>query len=204
VTDKLYRETEEAKALRLYLADVIKGDATSEMDTDDQQTLQDTFDGQADSLKDAIRAAYLSIVEDHISIIGIKAVVAELKARQSRLEKREDATRGRILQALTVAAWDSLPLDVGTLVASKSPDKVVIDEESEIPTRYWVRPDPVLDKASLSKAVKEREKALASARERNTDLEEYARRLNHINEEMPPIPGCHLEAGGKTLTIRKA
>jgi hypothetical protein len=204
MTDKLYREIEEAKALRLYLADAIKGDATSEMTEDDQQTLQDTFDGQTDSLKDAIRAAYLSIVEDQICIVGIEAVVSELNVRLSRLGKREEATRGRILQAMTVAEWDSLPLDVATLVRTKVKDKVVIDEESEIPTQFFKRGDPTLDKAALSKAVKERQKVIDEITKTPSDPGDGLDMLRKFEADNPPIPGCHIESGGKTLTIRKA
>jgi hypothetical protein len=198
--ENLHRSIEAAKSLRLELARMLLlGDDAS---ADDLQALQDTFDGET-TLDAEIRAAVLAIEEDEIFVSGIKAREAELKARRLRLEKRIEATRGLIEQAMTVAQWPKHEMDIGTVTLANAAPRVEIDQESEIPTQFWKRADPTLDKAGLGKVLKERQKALAAAQALK-DEEARAAALLRVETDFPPIPGAHLETGGKTLTIRRS
>ncbi len=49
----------------------------------------------------------------------------------------------------------------------------------------------------------ERDTAIVSATLRHNDPETLSVALQHIATHWPPIPGCHLEIGGKTLRVRK-
>jgi hypothetical protein len=189
----LHRSIEAAKSLRLELSRLIAGE--------DEQALADTFDGET-TLDTEIRAAVLSIEEDEIFISGIKARESELKARRARLEKRVEATRGLIEQAMTVANWPKLEMDIGTVSVGKAAPRIEIDNESEVPTQFWKRQDPVLDKAGLGKTLRERQKALDAIAKLKT-VEERAAALAALETEMPAIPGCHLETAGVSLTIRR-
>jgi hypothetical protein len=193
-TVDLHRSIEAAKSLRLDLARLLQGD--------DEQALNDTFDGET-TLDAEIRQAVLSIEEDEIFVNGCKAREAELKARRSRLEKRIEATRGLIEQAMTIANWPSLEMDVGTVSIGKATPRIEIDQESEIPTQFWKRNDPTLDKAGLGKTLRERQKATDAIAKLKTP-EERAAAFKKLDEEMPPIPGCHLETNGVSLTIRRS
>ncbi|WP_441235628.1 siphovirus Gp157 family protein [Bradyrhizobium sp. 930_D9_N1_4] len=168
---------------------------------EDEQALADTFAGET-TLDAEIRAAVLTIEEDEIFINGIKARETELKARRSRLEKRVEATRGLIEQAMTVANWPRLEMDIGTVSVGKAAPRIEIDNESEVPTQFWKRQDPVLDKAGLGKTLRERQKALDAIAKLKT-AEERAAALAALETEMPAIPGCHLETAGVSLTIRR-
>lgn len=193
--DSLHRSIEAAKSLRLDLARMLAGD-------EDQQALNDTFDGET-TLDAEIRAAVLTIEEDEIFISGIKAREAELKSRRSRLEKRVEATRGLIEQAMTVANWPKLEMDIGTVSVGKAPPRIEIDDESQIPTQFWKREDPTLDKSGLGKVLRERQKATDAINQLKT-VEERDAAFKKLEEEMPAIPGCHLETSGVSLTIRRA
>jgi hypothetical protein len=193
VSNDLHRSIEAAKSLRFDLARILAGD---------EQALTDTFDGET-TLDAEIRAAVLAIEEDEIFVAGIKAREAELKSRRLRFEKRIEATRGLIEQAMTVANWPKLEMDIGTVSVGKAAPRIEIDDESEIPTQFWRREDPTLDKAGLTKVLRERQKALDNVLKIAVP-EERARTLGKLNEEMPPIPGCHIETGGVALTIRRA
>jgi hypothetical protein len=197
----LHRSIEAAKGLRLDLARLLAGQ-DGEISADDAQALQDTFDGET-TLDEQIRLAVLSIEEDEIFVTGCKARETELKARRSRLEKRIEATRGLIEQAMTIAGWPKLEMDIGTVTLAKAKPRIEIDEESAIPTQFWKRQDPTLDKAGLGKVLNERQKALEAALKIDVP-EERARVLAKLNEEMPAIPGCHLETEGVSLTIRRS
>lgn len=190
----LHRSIEAAKSLRLELSRLIVGE--------DEQALADTFDGET-TLDAEIRQAVLSIEEDEIFVSGIRAREAELKARRARLEKRVEATRGLIEQAMTVANWPKLEMDIGTVSVGKAAPRIEIDNESEVPTQFWKRQDPVLDKSGLGKTLRERQKALDAIAKLKT-VEERAAALAALETEMPAIPGCHLETAGVSLTIRRS
>ena len=193
-SNDLHRSIEAAKSLRLDLYRLLNGE--------DEQALQDTFDGET-TLDAEIRSAVLSIEEDEIFVTGIKKREEELKARRLRLEKRIEATRGLIEQAMTVAGWPSLEMDIGTVSVGKAAPRIEIENESEIPTQFWKRNDPSLDRAGLGKVLRERQKALDAIGKLKT-LEERAAAFKKLDEEMPAIPGCRLETGGVALTIRRA
>lgn len=193
-TTDLHRSIEAAKSLRLDLARLLHGD--------DEQALNDTFDGET-TLDAEIRQAVLSIEEDEIFINGCKARETELKARRLRLEKRIEATRGLIEQAMTIANWPKLEMDIGTVSVGKAAPRIEIDQEAEIPTQFWKRNDPTLDRAGLGKVLRERQKALDAIAKLKTP-EERASAIARLEEEMPSIPGCHLETDGVSLTIRRA
>jgi len=194
MSDALHKSIEAAKSLRLDLASLLNGE--------DEQALQDTFDGET-TLDAEIRAAVLSIEEDEIFIDGIKSREAELKTRRLRLEKRVEATRGLIEQAMTVANWTTHEMDIGTVSLGKAAPRIEIDNESEIPTQFWKRQDPTLDKSGLGKVMRERQKAF-DAVSKIKDAEQRAAAISKLDDELPPIPGCHLETSGVALTIRRS
>jgi hypothetical protein len=97
----LHRSINAAVSLRQELARLITGEAGGDMTPDDLEALRDTFDGQT-TLDAEIRRAVLAIEEDEILIAGMKARETELKNRRLRIEKRIEATRGLIEQAMTL------------------------------------------------------------------------------------------------------
>lgn len=196
----LHRSIEAAKSLRLELARMLAGDG--ELSAIDLQALNDTFDGET-TLDVEIRRAVLAIEEDEIFVNGCKARETELKNRRARLEKRIEATRGLIEQALTVAKWPKHEMDIGTVTLGKARPRVEIDEESAIPSQFWKRNDPDLDRAGLTAVLRERHKALDAIAKLGS-LEDRAAALGRLDQEMPPIPGCHLETEGAVLTIRRS
>lgn len=198
--DSLHRSIEAAKSLRLELARMLTPNG-EEMTADDLQALQDSFDGET-TLDVQIRAAVLSIEEDEIFVRGIKARETELKDRRSRLEKRIEATRGLIEQAMTIAHWSKHEMDIGIVTLGKSKPRLEVDQESEIPSQFWKRKDPDLDRAGLLKVLTERQKEL-TATDSIKDPEQRAAARHKVELDFPAIPGCHLEAGGPTLTIRR-
>ena len=198
--NSLHRAIEAAKMLRLNIAAMLKLE-DGEMSSDDLQTLRDTFDGET-TLDVEIRTAVLAEEEDKILVTGIKAREAELFERRRRLEKRIEARRGLIEQAMAIAGWPKHVMDIGTVSLGKATPRVEIDQESEIPTQFWKRQDPVLDKAGLGKTLKERHKALEAAKAIRDDAKR-AEAIAKVESDFPPIPGAHLETEGCSLTITR-
>ncbi len=199
--DSLHKSIEAAKSLRLELAKMLAPNG-EDMALDDLQTLQDSFDGET-TLDVEIRNAVLAIEEDEIFVRGIKAREVELKDRRGRLEKRIEATRGLIEQAMTIAQWPKHEMDIGTVSLGKAAPRVEIDQESEIPSLFWKRSDPTLDRAGLAKVLKERQKAIDAA-SKIKDADERAAAMLRVNMEFPSVPGCHLDTAGHTLQIRRS
>jgi hypothetical protein len=166
-----------------------------------EQALYDTFEGET-TLDGAIRKTLLANFEDEMCIEGIKVIAEKLKARKERAEKRIEVRRGLIEQAMTLAQWKKKQFDIATVSVSKAAARLEIDDEEEIPTQFWKRADPKLDKVGLGSVLKEREKALIAANEIN-DPKAREQALKIVDRDHPPIPGAHLETGGVTLTISR-
>lgn len=198
----LHRSINAAVELRQELAKLITGDAGGDLTPDDLQALRDTFDGQT-TLDAEIRRAVLAIEEDEILVDGIKARETELKNRRLRIEKRVEETRGLIEQAMTIAEWSKHEMDIGTVTLGRASPRLVIDNESEIPSQFWKPADPALDKAGLKKVLTERYKAIEAAK-KIKDADQRSAALLKAERDFPPIDGAGLETDGVSLTIRRA
>jgi Siphovirus Gp157 len=176
-------------------------DGLKAMVGEDEQALYDTFEGET-TLDGAIRKTLLANFEDEMCIEGIKVIAEKLKARKERAEKRIEVRRGLIEQAMVLANWKKKQFDIATVSVGKAAARVEIEDESEIPTQFWKRADPKLDKAGLGAVLKERDKALTAA-EAIKDPKAREQALKRVDEEHPAIPGAHLETGGVTLTISR-
>jgi hypothetical protein len=201
VPHNLHRSIDAAISLRQELERLIVGQSP-DLSPDDLVALRDTFDGET-TLDAEIRRALISIEEDEILTAGIKAREAELKNRRLRIEKRTEATRGLIEQAMTIAEWPRLETDIGTVTLGKSAPRLEVEDESQIPTQFWKPADPTLDKAGLKKVLTERHKAFEAAK-KIEDETERAAAFRKVQQEFPSINGARLETEGTTLTIRRA
>lgn len=188
----LHKALEAAKILRRNIAAMVSGDDIA---------AQDTFEGET-TLDLEIRAAILANDEDQIMVDGIKEREKDLKERRRRAEDRIEARRGFIEQAMAIAGWETHRADIATVTLGNAKPRLEIDDEAEIPTQFWERQEPALNKQNLLAVLTEREKALRIAREIADDAVRAAR-LKAIDDIHPPIPGCHLETGGVNLTIRR-
>ena len=195
------RKLEAAKQLRANIAALVAADDNGgTLSPEDAQTIQDTFDG-ATTLDAEVRDVLVRMREDTIIVTGCKAEIENLKARKERCEKRIENLRGFVEQAMAIAEWPKLELDIATVYAGKEAARVVVTEESEIPSQFFKRQDPVLDKAGLNRVALERHKALTAAFSIADESERKAR-IERIDQEMPAIPGVTVETGGVKLNIR--
>jgi hypothetical protein len=193
----LHKAIEAAQTLRLEIAKLVRVELTE----DDVRAIQDSFDGET-TLDAELERALEAEDDDKILIDGIKGRVEDLRGRLERINKRVEARRGLIEQAMSIAGWPRHETPLGTISLAKAPAKVEIDEESDIPSQFFKRQDPVLDKAGLGKVLKERHKAVEAAN-KLTDQAQRDAKLKEIDREFPPIAGVHLKTDGVQLTIRR-
>jgi hypothetical protein len=162
--DRLQRETEAARILREQLADLMDGDEIA---------IRDTIEGET-NLHELIASVAEDIATDEASVAGIKAHIETMKARKERLERRIEFRRSAILNAMSIGEVKKLELAIATLSRKPVPPKVQIVNEAEIPSQFWKRADPTLDKKAIADALKNNEQ----------------------------VPGATLSNGGETLAVK--
>jgi len=140
---------------------------------DDAETLADTLEGETSFLEAVTHA--LDKHQDALDLIeGIKARVADLAARRSRLQDQANKIKSAILAAMEEVGEQKITLPEYTLSAKKLPPKLVITEEFSLPGRFFVPQESKLDKKAVTDALKSGEE----------------------------IPGAILSNGGQALQIR--
>lgn len=164
----LRRQAEAAKGLLAGLRD--QGE-------DDADLIADTIEGETDLLE-AIDAALSEMDECEVLITGLKAKEAEFSDRRKKIEDRVDRIKAIVEQAMISTEQLSLRRPTATLTIAKRAPGLIVTNEADIPTKYWIpqeRPAPKLDKKAVLAALKEQQ----------------------------AIPGATLDNGSLSLSIRR-
>lgn len=141
----------------------------------DEETVRDTIEGET-SLHEAIAAALADINEDEMLVAGIAEMVKTLGARKGRLEDRIEFRKAAIQKAMEIGEIKTLPTPSGTLSLRAVPRGMDVSDESLIPFEFYIPQPAKLDRKRLKDELK-------------------------AGKE---IPGCLLDNGGLTLSIRRA
>ena len=168
VHNDMVRALEAAKVLKFNLKD----------DADDLELLSDVVEGET-SLFEMMETVYNAIKEDEEVINGIKQRADELTRRKNRYKMRMDRRKAMLLQAVSILD-QKVTLPSVTLSKRMGSLLLKISDENEIPTQYFKRPPPEIDKAGLKAALKA------------------------LDKSDETIPGCHLERGADSLAMRVA
>lgn len=166
----LRRQTDAARDLLASLRD--QGAA------DDEELVADAIEGETDILE-AIAAALDEIDEADLLILGGKVKIEKIDARVAAEERRVERLRAAVERAIVMSEIPTpIRLPTATLSIAKRKPQVVVDNEAEIPARFFVQPPapaPKLDKKALAAALTE-----------------------------TPITGAHLDNGGASLVVRRS
>lgn len=216
-----------AKVLKAHLVEILGDDGA------DAETIRLSIESET-GLFETICAVVGQIGEDEASAEGIRIYVGKLTARKSRLEKRGELLRTALMNALdligdpmhraqasdivvaiaarAMAALTSGKLDasVATITLKATPAKLTVIDEDEIPSNFWKTPNPELDRASLTTALKEHRDTLAQKlvelddRRKSEAMDDvaFAALRERIIAAFPQIPGAELANGGGTVQIR--
>ncbi|MCB1423215.1 MAG: siphovirus Gp157 family protein [Nitratireductor sp.] len=168
----------------------------------DDELLAGMVEGELDIEAFALKCLELE-AEDDMRSAALKAHIDQLSARKKRFDERKKRTRNLIAFVLDMARIPKLELPTATVSVSKLDPGIIIQAEEEIPTAYWKRPDPVLDRGKLRRDVVGRWKALQAA-EAEEDPEIRAKKVDLANTEFPEVPGVDLDNGDISVTIRRA
>tara|TARA_R110000868_G_C10823881_1_gene758835 strand:+ start:717 stop:1223 length:507 start_codon:yes stop_codon:yes gene_type:complete len=165
LTETLSREAEAARSLLANIRDVIG---------DDEDAAADAVEGQT-----GFKEAVIRVTERLAEIEAIAEAIAtrreRLGARSARLTAQSEAIRTALSAALDHAGVKRIELPSATISLKATPPKIIVTDEAAIPTEFWKRGDPKLDRGSLLKALKDERE----------------------------IPGAALSNGGITIQIRE-
>lgn len=163
VVRELTREAEAARTLLLNIRDVIG---------DDEQAAADAVEGET-SFNEACSKA----VERNAQLVAYDSALGDqidaLTVRRNRFRKQADGIRTALAAALVQAGIKKLELPVATLSIRPITPSVVVVDEASIPSDFWKRGEPKLDRKALLAALKDKQ----------------------------DIPGATLSNGGETLAI---
>jgi hypothetical protein len=162
---KAHKELEAARTLRAQIFDLAQGDP---------EFIRDTLEGEVD-FESIIRSLLASMGETAAHMEGIKLYMADMNERKARLAKRSESQRALIQLALEIAERSKITLDLATVSLTPVQPKAIIQNEADIPAKYWKPQPPALDLKALTDALKDKQE----------------------------IPGATLSNGGQTVTIRR-
>lgn len=165
----LRRQAETAKKLL--------GSLKEQGEADDAELVADTIEGET-GLVEAIDAALAEIDECEILITGLKAKEEAFAERRRREEAKAERIKALIEQAMMTTEQMSLKLPSATLTLTQRAPGLIVSNEADIPTRFWIeqeRPAPKLDRKALTAALRAKE----------------------------AIPGANLDNGTVALSVRR-
>ena len=185
-TRDLAREIDAARVLREQLAAL-----------NDEELTRDMIEGET-SLNEMIASMIRQDGEDAAHVDALKAYANEMDKRKKRVETRVESRRGLLAVAMEMAGTPKVETAFGTITLGVTAPKVIVTEESEIPTVFWITPAPQLDKKTLLNALK----ALRDERDAAAKIEDADERAKAL-QEVKTIPGAELSNGGSKITIRR-
>ena len=162
-------------------------DISIESETDFKEVLTTFLDAEANA------CALADAIGDRIEA---------LRERKTRIEKRSEYLRSLIQVGVEMAGSDKVETPVATVSLTRSPPKAIITEESEIPSAYWKPQPPKVDQAALTKAIRERVKALDAAA-KIADIDARKAAQEEAAKSFPEIPGVTASNPVTSITIRR-
>jgi hypothetical protein len=166
---------------------------------DDSELLTDMIDGET-SLESFVGKMIELIGADEADSDGIKAYQQKLAARKRRLDQRAARLRVLLASVVTQLPGRKFRHALASVSAFDVDPKVLLLDESQIPTKWWKRPDPVVDHSALRKHLLERERLLQSLRESQSEEERQTRRAE-VDVLFPDVPGVSLGNGEISVRI---
>jgi hypothetical protein len=165
----LHRETEAARVLLAHFRNIIG---------DDEEAQADMVEGET-NLLETIDMAVQRLSELKAMRSALEAAKERIDTRDARFANQEELLRVAVQNALAVAGKKKHEHALATMSRTPTQPGVVITKEEDIPSKYWKRGDPKVDKTLLKADLKAVKKTGGD-----------------------PIPGAELSDGGETLTIR--
>jgi hypothetical protein len=169
---------------------------------DDEELLRDMLEGSLNL--ETLVGKILQIVQcDEAFSEGLKAHQKALSDRKRRLDDRARKLRTLLATVVTELPGRTYRHPLAHLRAFDVDPRVVVIDETAIPSAFWIEQDPKLDEPAMRKHLLERRTRLAELSNCRTDEERRARQ-EEIDRALPDIPGTILANGEISIRIRSA
>jgi hypothetical protein len=169
---------------------------------DDRELLADMIEGEL-SVESFLSKLVAMITEDEASALGLKLYRNKISDRKKRLEERAKRLRVLLASVVNNLASRRFKNDLASVRVFDIEPSVIIDEEADVPFKFWKQAEPVIDLPAIRKHLNERRKLLDRLSECPTPAER-AQRLTEIDGLFPDVPGCHLDNGDLSVAITVA
>ena len=94
------------------------------------------------ALKDKATNVVMLVENLEATACAIKAAEERMADRRNRMEKRAEAIKSYVLQAMQKAGIFDIECDLFKITRRKNPQSVIIDDESKVPLQYLRQPEP--------------------------------------------------------------
>jgi hypothetical protein len=122
----------------------------------DEDTLADTLEGIT-QLPDLIAQIVRSGLDDEALFNALKQRMEEMQVRRTRLKERRDKKRDLAAWAMSHAEIPRIQADDFSLSLRPGSQRLEIQDESLVPSQFFVQQPPLIDRAGLSSALKQGE-----------------------------------------------
>ena len=85
---------------------------------------------------------------------GISVAIDNMKERAQRFERKAEAYEAMVTRVMEAADLTKKILPIATLSMVKTPAKVTVTDEAQLPAAFWRIPAPQVDKAAVNTAIK--------------------------------------------------
>ncbi|PWJ92724.1 viral Gp157 protein [Mesorhizobium loti] len=169
---------------------------------DDEDLLTDMID--AESNVDRFIGKMIEIIQtDQADCEGLKNYLRKLGDRKKRLEDRTTRLRTLLASVITELPGRVYRHPLAHVRAFDVDPRVIVTDESVIPSSFWVAQDPKLNETAIRKHLLERQALIDLLKECHTSGARRAR-LAQIDREFPDIAGASLGNGEISIRIRGA
>lgn len=169
---------------------------------DDEDLVKDMIEAETD-LESLIGKMIEIIQSDQADCEGLKNYQRKLADRKKRMEDRTARLRTLLASVITELPGRVYRHPLAHVRAFDVDPRVIVADESVIPSAYWVQQDPKLNETAIRKHLLARQTQIDLLKDCRTPEERQERRAQ-IDRDYPDIPGTSLGNGEISVRIRGA
>lgn len=118
------------------------------------EVIADTLEGISGEIELKAENSAIIIKELEAEMLKLKAEEIRLSSRRKAIENNIEVIKQRLYNAMKLTGKEKFKTALFNFTIGKNPVKLVIDDESLIPKKYYVKQEPKLDAAKLKEDLK--------------------------------------------------
>ena len=118
------------------------------------EVIADTLEGISGEIELKAENSAIIIKELEAEMLKLKTEQIRLSRRRKAIENNIEVIKQRLYNAMKLTGKEKFKTALFNFTIGKNPVKLVIDDESLIPKKYYVKQEPKLDAAKLKEDLK--------------------------------------------------